>query len=74
MADFEAERALLHEALDAWLPSDGVKALRIAVTVEDGRTFGFDAFPIHVSAEEHPLGFTLTLQSTGRLEKATKEQ
>ena len=68
MADFEAERKIMREAIDAWYARDGVKPLHIDITVEDGRVFGFDAFATSINVEDSLdclLGFSLTLQSTG---------
>ena len=67
MADFEAERELMREAAEAWLPKDGVKAVQVTITAEDGREFRFNALPKQLNINWEPLGFELGLQSTGRL-------
>lgn len=68
MADFEAERAIMREAYKAWFPKGGQEVVRVDITVGDGRKFGFDAFPVEIGIEEQPLGFSLTLESTGKLD------
>lgn len=74
MADFEAERVMMREARDAWFPRDGVKAVHVDITVEDGHKFSFEAFPTDITVEWEPPGFVLILSSTGRLARATDGQ